>query len=90
MKFVEVYKFNFASRKQEVLVKCFFDEESNTVLCSGDDKFVNRLKTEGIIDYFDPDHRILFFPNGLDFLEQLKFNFKTPYLFAGDVEEKSE
>ena len=50
---------------------------------------VENLKAEGIKNYADEsgDSR-LFFKDGLKFLEQLKFNFKSGYLNASDVLEK--
>lgn len=72
---------------EEIIAACHIQEEG--VVCeSKNDIFIEKLKCDGIIDYSSPEKKHLFFPDGRKFLEQLKFNFKSAYLFASDIIEK--
>mgnify|MGYP001576436419 CR=1 FL=1 len=87
MKYVEFYKLN-NDGSQTMIAVCSLNGEG-LVECEGNENLVENLKAEGIKNYADEsgDSR-LFFKDGLKFLEQLKFNFKSGYLNASDVLEK--
>jgi hypothetical protein len=84
MKYVEIYKLK-NDGSQEVLITC--DLKKTRIVCKGDKNLVKSLEKDGIMNYSNPREKI--FPkDGLKFLEQLKFNFKSGYLNASDVMEK--
>lgn len=85
MKYVEIYKLN-NDGSQSVIATCIL-EEDGTVSCSGDEVLVENLKNGGIKNYAEPDS-LLFFKDGLKFLEQLKFNFNSGYINGSDIMEK--
>jgi len=86
MSFVEIYKLQ-NNGEQKIIVTCKLIEK--TVICEGDEAFINNLKKDGILDYSSDDHnKKLFFKDGLKFLEQLKYNFKSGYLNASEVKEE--
>lgn len=68
---------------QAVLVTCRLI--NNEVILEGDNIFSNNIQKEGIFDYSNNRQKI--YPkDGLRFLEQLKYNFKSGYLMATDIE----
>jgi len=85
MKYVEIYKLG-NNGNQEIIATCSL--ANGQVICRGDRDFVQYLEREGIFDYSDSSHKKLFFKDGLKFLEQLKFNFKSGYLNASDIKEE--
>lgn len=68
------------------MVTCTLDD--NGVTCVGEQNFVDSLNQKGIFDYTSTVDKKLFPKDGLAFLEQLKFNFKSGYLNASDVKER--
>ncbi|HRN96342.1 MAG TPA: hypothetical protein PLD54_02765 [Candidatus Levybacteria bacterium] len=87
MKTVEIYQLSDQG-EQKVIAVCSLTEE--TVLCEGDESFVNHLSQNGITDYSQTP-RITIFPDaGLHFLEQMKNNFSSGYINASDILDNSE
>ena len=84
MKFVKIFKLK-NDGSQSTLAFCRL--VGNEVICEGDKIFVENLEKEGILDYSSLTRESIFPKDGLRFLEQLKFNFKSGYLNASDVEE---
>lgn len=79
---VKIYKLQ-NDGSQTVLVICKLI--NNEVVFEGDDNFSNNIQKEGVFDYFNNRQKI--YPkDGLKFLEQLKYNFKSGYLMATDIE----
>ncbi len=85
MKYVEIYQLQ-NDGSQKTVVVCSLKDDG--VSCDGDSNFVKNLELEGIIDYQSENSQKLYFKDGLRFLEQLKYNFKSGYLNASDVKEK--
>ena len=85
MKFVEIYKLE-NDGSQSVLATCSLTE--NGVSCAGNELFVENLAKEGIADYISGSREKLFPKDGLRFLENLKYAFKSGYLNASDVLER--
>lgn len=84
MKFVEIYTLkNNDSQKVVAICKLSNDE----AICEGEKAFIENLKQRGITDYSKSPAQKLFPKDGLRFLEQLKYNFKSGYLNASDVKE---
>ncbi len=87
IKQVEFYKLN-NDGSQTTIATCHLNNEG-VVECEGNENLFENLKSEGIKDYIDESGESrLFFKDGLKFLEQLKYNFKSGYLNASDILEK--
>jgi len=87
MKYIEFYKLN-NDGTQATIATCQLSNEG-VVECKGSENLVENLKKDGIKDYSDNSGNTrLFLKDGLRFLEQLKFNFKSGYLNASDILEK--
>lgn len=85
MKYVEIYQLQ-NNGTQKTVVVCNLENE--TVICEGDENIINSFKKEGILNYSESPPNKLFLNDGLKFLEQLKYNFKSGYLNGSDVKEK--
>lgn len=86
MKYVELLKLN-NDGSQSIIVTCKL--EDGVVICSGDSIFIENLKQNGILDHSKELKEKLYFKDGLRFLEQLQFNFKSGYLIASDIKENN-
>ncbi len=82
MKFVEIYQLQ-NNGSQKTIVVC--ELSGNEVVCKGDMDFVSDLNDNGIPDYSKDEGNMLFPKDGIKFLEQLKFVFKSVYLNASEV-----
>ena len=86
MKFVQIYKLQ-NNGDQKVIATCKFVDSG--VICDGDPIFIKNLEKDGIRDYSSQDLGAskLFPKDGIKFLENLKFAFKSGYLVATDIQE---
>ncbi|MEK7643967.1 MAG: hypothetical protein AAB390_01540 [Patescibacteria group bacterium] len=84
MYFVEIFKLKDGG-SQSLLANCFL--ENGSINFKGDEKFIESLRQNGITDYSSVDKNKLFPIDGLKFLEQLKYNFRSGYLNATDIKE---
>lgn len=85
MSFVEIYKLE-NNGDQRVIAVCRLVPEG--VTCEGDAVFVKNLEEGGVRDYSDSVGERKSFPSdGMKFLENLKYAFKSGYLSATDVLE---
>lgn len=84
MKYVEFYKLE-NDGSQRVIATCKL--VGNEVTCEGNEALIRTLSEEGIVSY-EKEPRRLFPKDGLVFLEQLSFTFKSGYLNASEVKEK--
>ena len=80
--YVEFYKLQ-NDGSQQVIATCQLNDDG-TVVCQGDENLVANLNQKGIDNYEDRN-TTLFPKDGIKFLEQLKYNFKSGYLNASDV-----
>lgn len=85
MKKVEILKLQ-NDGSQKIIATCKLIGEK--VICEGQEELVNDLSSNGIINYSDQGAEKLYPQDGLLFLEQLKFNFKSGYLNATDIIEE--
>ena len=86
MKYVEIKKLQ-NDGTQLLLATCtLFDDE---LKIEGDQKFAQFVTEEGINNYSEDGSKKLFPKDGLLFLEQLQYNFKSGYLSAGPVQESN-
>lgn len=83
MKFVEIYKID-NDGKQSVLVTCILT--SGGLKIEGEQSLINNLNN-GIQNYSEIGDDKVYPKDGILFLEQLKFNFKSGYLNASEVKE---
>jgi len=84
MKFVEIYKLK-NDGNQEIIGICRLGADG-IVVCEGDTIFCDNLRRDGIIDYSSDGFRMRLFPkDGIKFLENLKFAFRSGYLVATEV-----
>ena len=80
---VEIYKLK-NDGSQEVIVVCSLKDDK--VVCEGKNKaFADNLEKDGIIDYSSEERKTLYPKDGLKFLEQLQYNFKSGYINASAV-----
>ena len=82
MKFVEIYKTQ-NDGSQTILATCKL--VNNEVACEGERIFVKNLETNGVLNYQKKPKNKVFPKDGIIFLENLKFSFKTGYLNASDI-----
>ena len=85
MKYVEIYKLQ-NDGSQTILATCRL--AGDVVEIEGDQKFANFVARDGIRNYADTGEKKLFPKDGVLFLEQLQYNFKSGYLNASEVLEK--
>jgi len=86
MKYVEIYKLE-GDGSQKIIATCAL-QPNDTVICNGQEVFIQNLAKEGINDYTQEKPTKLFPKDGLKFLEQLRFNFKSGYLNASEIKEQ--
>ncbi len=84
MKFVEIYKTR-NDGSQCVVATCTL--ASGKVICKGDEAFVKNLESEGIFNYLETMPEKIYPEDGLMFLENLRFSFRSGYLNASEVRE---
>ena len=86
MKFVQIYKLQ-NDGDQKVIVTCKLTDSG--IVCDGDPIFIKNLEKDGIRDYSNKELRDdkLFLKDGIRFLENLKFAFRSGYLVATDTQE---
>lgn len=85
MNYVEIYKLE-NDGSQRVIATCTL--VGGETQCEGDAGIVEALRREGIMNYTQEPPQKLFPKDGVRFLEQLRFNFKSGYLNASEVKEK--
>ena len=86
MKFVQIYKLQ-NDGDQRVIATCKLLD--SRVICDGDPVFIKNLEHDGIRDYSNKELGAdkLSLKDGIKFLENLKFAFKSGYLVATDIQE---
>jgi len=84
MPFVEIYKLQ-NDGSQKIIATCRL--VGDVVECEGDGVFIDNLSKEGIYNYSAPERSMLFFKDGMRFLEHLALNFRSGYLSASEVKE---
>ena len=84
MKFVEICQLQ-NDGTQRIVATC--RQEGKKIICQGDEVFVAHLLQSGIYDYAGSLKKKLFPKDGVRFLENLKFAFRSGYLNASEVKE---
>jgi len=73
---------------QSVLVTCSWEEGDKEVRVEGDSDVVSALKEHGVKGYLMGKEEDIFPCDGREFLEALKYNFKSGYYNATDIIEE--
>lgn len=85
IKYVEIYKLAPQGKKRKVGT-CSLLPKTSRVKCEGEDWLIKVL-SEGINDYLGRGGKC--FPrDGLRFLQNLRFHFRSGYLGATDIKSK--
>lgn len=85
MKIVEIYRLQ-NNGDQRLAATCKLTGQ--TAQCDGDEMLTKNLTEQGIRNYSDASGEKKLFPSdGIKFLENLKWAFKSAYLTASDIKE---
>lgn len=84
MKIVEIYKTNIDGHQDKIAIFKLTDE-SSVALGEGDSSLIKEITEYGINDYTNKSGRRLFPQDGIIFLTNLKFAFKSGYLMASEI-----
>jgi len=87
--FVELFELD-QNANQKKIATFKLSDESDVVQIDGDHdhRVIVNIKGEGIFDYKYARPRKLYPYDGMNFLENLKYHFRSGYLLATDVKEQ--
>lgn len=87
--FVELFELD-SKANQKKIATFRLTEESSVVQIDGDHnhRIIESIQGEGILDYKYARPGKLYPYDGMKFLENLKYQFRSGYLLATDVEKK--
>ena len=87
--FVELFELD-RDAQQKMIATFKLLEESGVVEIEGnhDHPVISSVKCEGIFDYKYSRPGKLYPHDGMNFLENLKYHFRSGYLFATDIKQK--
>lgn len=88
--FVNLYELDKNAKQRKIATFRINDGEPNKVEVYGDHRHLvlENLSREGIFDYKNARPGKLYLHDGMDFLENLKYYFRSGYLLATDVQKK--
>ncbi len=88
--FVELFQLDRDANQKKIATFKLLDGESSMVEVEGDQEHpvVEDIKGEGIFDYKYARPGKLYPHDGMNFLENLKYHFRSGYLLATDVKKK--
>ena len=88
--FVDLFELD-SQAKQKKIATFKMGEENPNVEIEGDQYHpaIENLRGEGIFDYKNSSPSKLYPDDGLSFLENLKYNFRSGYLSASEVQKKT-
>lgn len=88
--FVELFELDRDANQKKIATFKLLDGESSVVEIDGDHEYpvIEGIKGEGIFDYKYARPGKLYLYDGMNFLENLKYHFRSGYLLATDVKEK--
>lgn len=88
--FVNLYELDKNAKQRKIATFRINDGEPNKVEVDGDHRrpVLENLSREGIFDYKNARPGKLYPHDGMDFLENLKYYFRSGYLLATDVQKK--
>lgn len=88
--FVELYELDYDANQKKIATFKLLDGESGVVEIDGEHNHyvLEGIKGEGIFDYKYARPGKLYPNDGMKFLENLKYHFRSGYLLATDVEKR--
>jgi hypothetical protein len=88
--FVDLFELDSQAKQKKVATFKMSEDSPNDVEIEGDQYHpaVENLKGEGIFDYKNATPNKLYPQDGMSFLENLKYNFRSGYLSASEVQKK--
>lgn len=88
--FVDLYELDKEARQWKIATFRMKEDEPNHIEIEGNDDHpvLRSIKLEGIFDYKNSRPGKLYPDDGLPFLENLKYYFRSGYLLATDVQKK--
>lgn len=89
--FVELFELDKNAKQKKIATFKLLEEEGKTVEIDGDchHPIVENILGEGIFDYKNAVPGKLYPYDGINFLENLKYHFRSGYLSATDVQKKT-
>lgn len=90
MYFVDLYELDKFKHQKKVATFKFGEETFGVVQIEGEtnNPLINSITREGIFDFKFAKPGRLYPYDGMSFLENLKYNFRSGYLSASDVQQK--
>lgn len=88
--FVELFELDRDANQKKIATFKLLDGESSVVEIDGDHEHpvIEGIKGEGIFDYKYARPGKLYPYDGINFLENLKYHFRSGYLLATDVKKQ--
>jgi hypothetical protein len=88
--FVDLYELNQEAKPVKIATFWITEDDPSNVQMEGDERhpILRNLYFEGIFDYKNAQPRKLFPYDGMIFLENLRYYFKSAYFWATDVQQK--
>ena len=88
--FVDLFELDHNADQRKIATFKFSESDGGDVEIEGDDNnpILENIKGEGIFDYKYARPGKLYPYDGMSFLENLKYQFRSGYLLATDVKQK--
>lgn len=88
--FVDLYELDKEARQWKIATFRMKENEPGRVEIDGNEKHpvLENIQREGIFDYKNARPGKLFLSDGMGFLENLKYYFRSGYLLATDVQKR--
>ena len=89
--FVDLFELDPVAKQRKIATFKMNEDSPGNVEIEGDQyhPVVENLRGEGIFDYKNANPTKLYIHDGLSFLENLKYNFRSGYLSASEVQKKT-
>ena len=88
--FVDLYELGKDAKQRKIATFQMNEDEPDKVEVDGDESHpvMENIKREGIFDYKNARPGKLYPHDGMSFMENLKYYFRSGYLLATDVQKK--
>jgi len=89
--FVDLYELDKDAKQKKIATFKMREDEPDNVEIDGDHNHpvLKNIRNEGIFDYKNARPGKLYPTDGMSFLENLKYYFRSGYLLATDVQKKT-
>jgi len=87
--FVDLYELDRNAKQKKIATFRMQESEQGMIEVDGDHNYpvLENIKNEGIFDYKNAKPGKLYLYDGMNFLENLKYYFRSGYLLATDVQK---